>query len=223
MTSKATRSRGMPRRTAQPARRRNRTRWILIGGGVAVVGLAAIVAMILTLGSGVVAEPAAEPLVISGQTLADLPVDGADPAVGATLPSLTGTDMGGQPMEIGPAGGARMIVILAHWCPHCMAELPTLVDMIDSGDIPAGVSVVGLSTGISELRPNYPPSAWFDREGWQQPTLIDDAESNGLHALGMSRFPGFVFVDPQGRVTMRMTGEVEPQVLIQAMEMAAGA
>ena len=186
------------------------------------MALAAVVAMMLAIGSGGIAEPAADPLVIGGQPLADLPVDGPDPAAGASLPTLAGTDMQGQPMEIGPSGGARMIVILAHWCPHCQAELPTLVEMIDAGDIPDGVSVVGLSTGISELRPNYPPSAWFEREGWQQPTLIDDAESNGLHALGMSRFPGFVFVDAQGRVTQRMTGEVDPQVLIEAMNLAVG-
>jgi hypothetical protein len=211
----------MPRRSAQSSGQANRTRWFLIGGGVAVVAIVAVAAMILARGSSGVAEPATEPLVISGQPLADLPVDGADPAIGATLPNLAGTDMHGQPMEIGPSGGVRMIVILAHWCPHCQAELPTLVDMIDAGDIPEGVSVVGLSTGISELRPNYPPSAWFEREGWQQPTLIDDVDSDGLHALGMSRFPGYVFVDAQGRVTQRMTGEVDPQLLIQAMEAAA--
>jgi hypothetical protein len=139
------------------------------------------------------------------------------------LPSLAGTDLEGQPMEIGPAGGAQMIVVLAHWCPHCQAELPSLVDLIGAGDVPEGVSVVGLSTSISELRPNYPPSDWFESVGWQQPTLIDDANSGGLTALGMARFPGFIFVDASGRVTQRMTGEVDRQTLIQAMEMAAEA
>ena len=49
-----------------------------------------------------------------------------------------------------------MVVVLAHWCPHCQRELPMLVDMIDVGDVPEGVSVVGLSTGISQLRPELP-------------------------------------------------------------------
>ncbi|HEX6474617.1 MAG TPA: TlpA disulfide reductase family protein, partial [Candidatus Limnocylindria bacterium] len=122
----------------------------------------------------------------------------------------------------GPTGGAQMIVVLAHWCPHCQAELPLLVDMINAGQVPEGVSVVGLATAIDELRPNYPPTAWFEREGWQQPTLIDDANSDGLHALGLSVFPGFVFVDAQGRVTQRLTAEVPIAVLIQAMQAAAG-
>ncbi|HEX5578177.1 MAG TPA: TlpA disulfide reductase family protein [Candidatus Limnocylindria bacterium] len=219
MTSR--RSRGMPRRTSQPANQGHRNRWILIGGAIGVVALAAVVAFVLTAAPGGPAEPAEAPLVITGLPLPDLPAEGADPALGSTVPILAGTAISGQPMEIGPRGGAQMIVVLAHWCPHCQAELPLLVDLIDAGEIPDGVSVVGLATGIDELRPNYPPSAWFEREGWQQPTLIDDAGSSGLQALGLGVFPGFVFVDAQGRVTQRMTGEVDPQVLIQAMQAAA--
>jgi thiol-disulfide isomerase/thioredoxin len=220
--TKSNRSRGMPRRTTQSASQSNRTRWILIGGALGVVALAAAVAF-LTLGSsGGPPEPAEQPLVITGAPLPDLPAQGPDPAVGSTLPTMAGTGLDGQPMEIGPQGGARMIVALAHWCPHCQAELPMLVDMINSGDIPQGVTVVGLSTAIDELRGNFPPSTWFEREGWQQPTLIDDANSDGLHTLGLSAFPGFVFVNAQGQVTQRMTGEVDRATLIQSMDAIAG-
>jgi thiol-disulfide isomerase/thioredoxin len=100
------------------------------------------------------------------------------------------------------------IVVLAHWCPHCQAELPGLVELIAQGRVPEGVSVVGLSTAIDAVRPNYPPSAWFEREGWTQPTLTDDASSRALDALGLSTFPGFVFVDGQGAVALRLTGEI---------------
>ena len=221
--TKANRSRGMPRRTTQAASRSNRTRWLLIGGVVGVVALAAVVAVILSLGaSGAPPEPATDPLVVTGTPLPELPSQGPDPAVGMTLPTLAGIGLDGEPMEIGPAGGAQMVVVLAHWCPHCQRELPMLVEMIDSGDVPEGVSVVGLSTAIDELRGNYPPSAWFERDGWQQPTLIDDTNSDGLHTLGLSAFPGFVFVDAQGQVTQRMTGEVDRATLIQAMDAIAG-
>jgi cytochrome c biogenesis protein CcmG, thiol:disulfide interchange protein DsbE len=220
--TKANRSRGMPRRSAQRVSQSSRTRWILIGGAIGVVAVAALIAVVLTLGSsGGPPEPAADPLVISGEPLPALPAEGPDPAVGMTLPGLAGIGLDGEPMEIGPGDGARMIVVLAHWCPHCQRELPMLVDMIDSGAVPEGLSVVGLSTAIDELRGNYPPSAWFEREGWQQPTLIDDANSDGLHALGLPSFPGFVFVDAQGRVTQRMRGEVDQATLIQAMDLAA--
>ena len=215
-------SRGVPRRTAQTKKQSNPNRSILIWGAIGVVAVAAVVAIILALGaSGGPAEPATNPLVITGQPLPDKPDEGTDPAVGSALPTMAGTGLDGQPLEIGPNGSAQVVVALAHWCPHCQAELPMLVDMINSGDIPSGVSVVGLSTAISELRGNYPPSAWFQREGWEQPTLIDDANSDGLHTLGLSVFPGFVFVDAEGRVTQRLTGEVDRQTLIQAMESIA--
>jgi cytochrome c biogenesis protein CcmG, thiol:disulfide interchange protein DsbE len=221
MTTKS-RSRGMPRRSAQAASQSNRNRWMLIGGLVVVVALAAVVTFLLIGSPGGPPEPADQPLTITGQPLPDLPQEGADPAVGSALPTLGGIGLDGRPLTIGPSGGAQMIVVLAHWCPHCQAELPLLVDMINAGQVPEGVSVVGLATAIDELRPNYPPSAWFEREGWQQPTLIDDANADGLHALGLSVFPGFVFVDVQGRVTQRLTAEVPIPVLIQAMEAAAG-
>ena len=104
--TKATRSRGMPRRTSQPVSQSNRTRWILIGGAVGVVAVAAVIAIVLTLGSsGGPPEPAVDPLAITGQPLPELPAEGPDPAVGMTLPTLAGIGLDGEPMEIGPAGG----------------------------------------------------------------------------------------------------------------------
>ena len=88
------------------------------------------------------------------------------------------------------------------------AELPGLVDAIAGGAVPDGVSVVGLSTAIDPARPNYPPSSWFEQEGWDQPTLVDDADRHALDALGMDGFPGFVFVDEAGAVVGRLTGEL---------------
>lgn len=100
------------------------------------------------------------------------------------------------------------IVILAYWCPHCQAELPGLVELLRSRGVASGTSVLGLSTGIDPLRPNYPPSAWLERERWAEPTLVDDADDSALRALGMSSFPGFVFVDANGAVVLRLTGEI---------------
>jgi hypothetical protein len=195
--------------------------WIFLAAAAGVVVVATVVAIVLAGGPSGPAEPAEQPLLITGQPLPELPTDASDPAVGLALPSLSGTGLDGAPMTIGPDQGASLIVVLAHWCPHCQAELPQLVDLIDSGQVPDGVSVVGLSTAIDELRGNYPPSAWLEREGWQQPTLIDDANSDGLHALGLNLFPGFVFVNDQGVVTQRMTGNVDPQVLVQALDALA--
>jgi thiol-disulfide isomerase/thioredoxin len=153
-------------------------------------------------------EPATRPVAVGGDHLPAFTDPAADAAVGRQLPSLSGVGMDGQRIEIGPDDGPMAIVVLAHWCPHCQAELPGIADYLAQGAVPDGISVVGLSTAIDPVRPNYPPSAWFEREGWVQPTLIDDASNGALHALGLGNFPGFVIVDATGAVTMRLTGEI---------------
>jgi thiol-disulfide isomerase/thioredoxin len=204
--TRADRSRRSPRRT-QPTRRPSLTPFVL-GGVVAVVVIAAVAAVVIAgLAPAGVAEPAAQ-VTISGEPLPALADPAADPAVGQQLPAISGIGLDEQPIAIGPDDGPMAIVVLAHWCPHCQAELPGIVQLIEQGGLPEGVTVVGLSTGINAVRPNYPPSAWFEREGWRQPTLIDDAGSRALDALGLSSFPGFVFVDGQGAVALRLTGEI---------------
>jgi len=208
MTTKAQRSRGMPRRStdARTSNRGSRTP-LLVFGGIAVLAVVAILAALLLSSPGS-SEPAAERVQVSGTALPALTAGAADPAVGMELPTLTGVGLDGEAMTIGPDEGAVAIVVLAHWCPHCQAEVPQLVDWLAANEVPDGVRVVALSTSIDPVRPNYPPSAWLEREGWTQPTLVDDASSTALQALGMGNFPGFVAVASDGTVQQRLTGEM---------------
>jgi thiol-disulfide isomerase/thioredoxin len=210
MTTKAQRSRGMPRRSTNAGasdRGASRTP-LLVFGGVAILAVVAIVAALL-LSSPSSSEPAADPVQVTGAALPAMTAGGADPAVGMELPTLTGVGLDGEPMTIGPDDGAVAIVVLAHWCPHCQAEVPRLVDWLAANEVPEGVRVVALSTAIDPARPNYPPSAWLEREGWSQPTLTDDGSSTALRALGVSNFPGVVSVAADGTVQRRLTGELE--------------
>ncbi len=204
-TSRAPR---VTRRTEVPARSSMRL-WLIVGGIVVLV-LAVVAALVLTGGSGggSAGEPARNPVKVSGQPLPALPTSGADPAVGQTIPTITGVTFDGSPMTIGPSDGPAVIFILAHWCPHCQAEVPRVQQWIDSGGAPQGVKLVTLTTSISSTRPNFPPSAWLEREHWTPPVLVDDANSTGLSALGMDSFPGFVFVKADGTVLARTTGEL---------------
>jgi thiol-disulfide isomerase/thioredoxin len=212
LTTKANRSRGMPRRAAPVARKSSRTPLIVGAIVIGVAIVAAIVAIVLSSGaSGGVSEPATTPVGVTGTSLPPLTDPSTDPAVGQTIPTLAGTDLAGEPLTIGPDDGPMAIVILAHWCSHCQAEVPLLVDYLESTGMPDGVRIVAISTSINRAQPNYPPSSWLDREGWTEPTLVDDASNSALSSLGMSSFPGFVFVDAQGRVVGRLTGEVPIQ------------
>ncbi len=211
------RSRGVPRRTVVATRRPRIPGALIATVGVAVLALAALLTFFLTNGTSR-SEPG--PTVsVAGAALVALPSSGADPAIGAVLPTLTGTDLAGKPMTIGPTGSPQVVLIVAHWCPHCQAEVPRLVSWLRTSSLPGGARFVTLSTSINAARPNFPPSAWLEREGWSATVLNDDAASAGLHALGMSSFPGFVFVNSDGTVAARLTGELPTD---QIEQIAAG-
>lgn len=219
MTSKAARTRGMPRRSEPIAAPRSRTPLLIGAAIVAFIAVAAIVAIALsgTTGTGGFSEPARVATAVTGEALPTLADPASDAAIGQPIPSLTGIDLSGEPISIGPSDGPMAIVLLAHWCGFCQAEVPTLVDYLASTGMPEGVELVTISTSIDPARPNYPPSTWLEREGWTAPTMVDDATSGALRALGMSSFPGFIFVDADGRVVQRTTGQLPAGAFDQAV------
>lgn len=181
--------------------------------GVVVLIAAGILAVVLAGGGSPPQEPARDPVKVEGQPLPSFPASGSDPAVGQQIPTLTGVTFNGDALSIGPSGGPMVVVIVAHWCPHCQAEVPRMQEWLNSGGLPSGVKIVSIATATSPTRPNYPPSAWLEREHWTPPVLVDDADSTALGALGMDSFPGFVFVDADGRVVQRLTGELRIEQL----------
>jgi cytochrome c biogenesis protein CcmG/thiol:disulfide interchange protein DsbE len=123
-------------------------------------------------------------------------------------PAVSGEDFAGSPVSIGSDGRAKAIVFLAHWCPHCQAEVPVIQGWLDSGGAPADVDLYSVATSNDPSQPNYPPDAWLQGEGWTVPVLVDDGEDTAGRAFGVSAFPFFVFVDDQGNVVSRATGEL---------------
>jgi len=114
----------------------------------------------------------------------------SDPAIGDTIPTLTGKSIDdGSEVTIGPDSGGKpqVIVFVAHWCPHCQAEVPRLVQLADDGAFD-GVQVSAVATATNEQADNYPPSAWLKNEKWPFPVLADDAKGTAAQAYG--RFVG---------------------------------
>ena len=185
---------------------------LLIGGAVAVViVLALLVAVFVGRSSNESVEAndvilTAEPVSVTGEALPEFPDSGTDPAVGMTMPTMKGDDLQGQAVTIGPNGNPQMLVYLAHWCPHCQAEVPELVTWMNEGGN-GDVEVRGVTTGIDPNKPNYPPTKWLADEGWTVPTLIDPS-GLAAQASGLSGYPYFIFLNDQGAVTSRASGEL---------------
>ena len=78
--------------------------------------------------------------------------------------------------------------------------------------------MIAVATGTDPKRPNVPPSAWLEEEGWSQPVLADgDAYEVGT-AYGLTSFPFWVFVDADGTVVARDSGELSPEQLDDHMK-----
>lgn len=154
-----------------------------------------------------------------GTALPPLPPGGSDPAVGMRAPVIS-SRRGDRTVTVDVAadGEPTLVVFLAHWCPHCQAELPVLVDLARRGDF-EGVRVVAVLTASDPNRPNWPPETWLDREGWSGERFFDDRDSSAATAWGASGFPFLVFVRSDGTVAARMAGEQPPGVILGALSL----
>jgi thiol-disulfide isomerase/thioredoxin len=153
--STAQRGRGTGRpRTSAPTRSfaRSWLLWVVIG----VVVVAGVVAIAISAGGGNEAKAGevADEVKVTGSDLPPLPSSGADPAVGEPAPGVEGTSPTGDAVTYQPGAGKPSVVfILAHFCPHCQAEVPRIVSLADAGDTD-GLEIVAITTGTDPNLPN---------------------------------------------------------------------
>lgn len=149
-----------------------------------------------------------QPVTIEGQILDPLGDPSADPSVGAPAPLLRGYSFDGRPVTIEPGDGrSYMVVFLAHWCPHCNAEVPRLIEWKNMGMVPEGLEVIGVSTGVAADRPNYPPSEWIVEKQWPWTVMADSVAQDAAMAYGVSAYPFFTIIGADGTVKLRASGE----------------
>jgi cytochrome c biogenesis protein CcmG, thiol:disulfide interchange protein DsbE len=206
------------RQQEQRAQARRKQRNLLFAVVGAVVVLAAVLAVVLTQGSDDDASPAGEGtagvaqtrrVVVTGNALARYEQNATpDPAAGATIPTVTGSNFNGAPVAITKDGKAKVVLFIAHWCPHCRAEVPLLAPDLRDNPLPSNVEMITVSTAVDASAPNYPPSKWLADANWPRPVIADDSENRAAAAYGLSAYPYFVFVDAENHVASRVTGEV---------------
>ena len=218
-TTPPPRSRSTRPTTPPPPSRSARPTTLVLGLGALVIAGAAIAAIALTqLGSSSAASPSASPTpVASAAPVAGVPlppyVDGiVDPAVGQPLLEVDGADFSGNPVSIRADGHPKILLFIAHWCPHCQREVPVVQDWIDANGMPAGVDLISVATSIDPTLPNYPPDAWLAREGWEVPVIVD-GDRQIAAGYGLTAFPYWVAIDADGKVAKRLTGELTPAQL----------
>jgi thiol-disulfide isomerase/thioredoxin len=148
----------------------------------------------------------------------------ADPAIGTKAPVLVGEDYTGQPVRIDAAeSGPTMVVVLAHWCPHCNVEIPRLNQLRDLDRIPDRVNVVAISSLINPSRANFPPDTWISQMDWTYAVLADGVDPDrdvfiGADAFGVSGVPFVTLIDGDGMVAARWAGESDPDQIVSLLD-----
>ena len=151
----------------------------------------------------------------TGGLLAPLPESGADTETGKSVAVLKGYDLQGRPISIDPAGEgkATLVVFLAHWCQFCNREIPVLNKWRESGEVPTGLRVVGITTGSKADQANWPPSKWMTAMKWPFEVMADSEAQEAAAAYGVAGYPFMAFVGANGKITARTSGEVPVEQL----------
>jgi hypothetical protein len=189
--------------------------WGVIWAGLAVVGIAAIVSILLSNDGGNATTEQTAPVSVAGDALPTWSDAVEDTAVRTTPPRVEGTTFEGVPVTIDPTDGPMAIMLVAHWCPHCQNEVAGLREWLTTNQLPTGFELVTVSTWVDPARPNYPPSTWLAAPDWPVSTLVDDVDSSVATAYGMSSTPFWVFVDGSGKVAARTAGAIGPERILE--------
>ena len=195
--------------------------WWSIGG---LVGLGLIVWLAMSIATEEELDPgiAFGTPTVEGDPLPVYATGQEDVAAGLTAPSAQGADWNDVPVTIEPDGTPKIVVFLAHWCPHCQAEVPVIQQWIDEGNLPDDVEMVSISTSANELRDNFPPQDWLEEVGWTPPVMMDDEVGTLAVSYGLGATPMFMVLDGENNNLLRVSGELTTEGLDQLVEIAQG-
>jgi len=189
--------------------RRRKHRNVVYAAIAAVLAIAAVAAVALSRPNRASSDTKqVRPVTTTGNPLPTFEAAKSDPAIGMTIPTVSGTSFDGKPVGITNDGKAKVVMFVAHWCPHCRKEVPLLANDLRQSPLPATVEMITVSTGVNSSAPNYPPSKWLAAVDWPTRVIVDDSRNSAATAYGLTAYPYFVFVDANGQVQYRSSGEM---------------
>jgi thiol-disulfide isomerase/thioredoxin len=188
-------------------------------GALVVVLIAAVIGVVVlggddSTGTLAAGDQAFGDVTATGAPLSEYDDEAAeDDAVGQPAPKLVGETPSGDPVTIDPADGPMVIAFLAHWCPHCQAEVPRIVKLAGGTDEIEGVPFAAVLTASDPTLENFPPGEWLADEDWPAPAMVDtEPESGGIPvafaSYGVAGYPFLVAIDGDGNVAARSSGEL---------------
>jgi thiol-disulfide isomerase/thioredoxin len=196
------------------------TKAIVLGVVGVIVALALIAVAVTTLGNDGEGDDILDdvvefrPVTITGNPLpsqySDAEGTQLNEAIGAQAPDIGGSNFTGETTNVTKDGRGKALIFLAHWCPHCQAELPLLSDWVkDNAANYSNVDFYAVATGSHPTRANYPPSEWILKdEKWPAKVIVDNNTFDFAKAYGLGSYPYMVFLNGQNQVVTRTSGEI---------------
>jgi cytochrome c biogenesis protein CcmG, thiol:disulfide interchange protein DsbE len=122
-------------------------------------------------------------------------VPGLKTAAGADVPGVKRDDL---------TKGVTVLSVFGTWCPPCLREHPTLVDLADRG-----VRVVGIATRDNEAMVR----GWLKEAGNPYQAVGLDPTKHAWGVLGLRGIPTTLIFDADGHEIKRITGELTPAMV----------
>ena len=146
-----------------------------------------------------------------------------DLALGMIAPKAVGLDLlSGAEVSITPSGKPLVVAFFAHWCPHCQREVAEITEWLASNKFPDNDDLIAVSTFEDASRGNYPPAEWLASQDWPFPVIADTSSVAVAEAYGAISVPFFVFINADGSVAKRTSGNIGPALLLQLVEDLTG-
>ena len=201
--------------------RRRRLQIIGIVGGLALLGVLAIVLAVTLTGDD---EPDGPELQFNGVPLPPFVAGESDLALFTPAPIFVTDDLEGNRVVTAGGGGpndtAKLVGFFAHWCPTCQAEVPRVAQWLEANELPDLVEVIAVSTLADSDRDNYPPDEWFAASSWPTPVLVDSGDGEIGGRFGMPSVPYWVVLDHWNRVLERHSGTLTDEDLQRLVSLA---
>ncbi len=122
-------------------------------------------------------------------------------------------------------GKPKAIYFLAHWCPHCQAELAKIESLAAVGLQPEEVDFIAVGVLARPGEANFPPEMWLADAPFDQ-LMIDveqelAAEESLAARFGLAGVPYVLYLDAELNLIERKSGELSQEEVLDDWERLA--
>ncbi len=136
-----------------------------------------------------------------------LPLTASAVEVGDTIPSFSGTDLDGNPLDLATIIGKQplMLVFWASWCPNCKSEVPK-VNVLQEKYAPQGMAFIGVNVGFND---SVERARSFMKSTKMTHPVLFDKKGAISYLYKVQGVPTIIVADKRGRVAFKNFGVPE--------------